>query len=708
VPITRLPLVFNIESRSADLSKDSKTVNAIIEGEELVKRPGLSLFSTIGTSNGQGLVSWLNQTVVAANNHIYLVDSLGTATEVLGSPLTGSNLLPLSFSQTDNGRWLVFHDGSNIYAMPAPGVITASISIGSAVVTYTDTGNKTIGQPVSGTGIPANSVILSINPGVSFTITHNATANNATAAITLGTIVIAVIGGTGVSSVSVNVPGGYYTSVPNVVFSGAGGGPQATGLAVLNTNGTLFGVTLLTPGTYTAGQIPTITIDAPPAGTQATITTNWSHSLFGWYIASITVNSGGSGYLGATLTFSTTNALSVATGFVNITNGVITSISIVNQGVYSSQGGSTTISAPVDTRATTTANMSSTITGPFAAGIAYLDTVLYLMNETSGLIYGSLPDDPTTWTASTSIGATSDTDSMIGLVRHQNYIVAFGTLDTEFFYDAGNPLPGSPLSVAKSYYMEIGCANGYSIAKAEQTLLWVGVTESEGRSVYLLDGLTPVKLSTRYIEKYLNADPMINVRSCCLKIAGHSLYILSLQDSNITIVYDLDEKKWYQWTSQTGDTTGLDGTENLFLEGAFSTRGSIATGIGTYLVQASSTGNVYSLSSSVYDDAGNKIYFRAVSPRTDSGTNKVKFYKRAELIGDVAGTVNGNIRHCDDDYATWSSYRQVDMTTARPVLYQNGQGRRRIWEVFISDSVPIRLRALEIESHIGEGGSESE
>jgi hypothetical protein len=707
MPITRLPLVFNIESRSADLSKDSKTVNAIIEGEELIKRPGLSLFATIGTSNGQGLVSWLNQTVVAANNHIYLVDNLGVATEVLGSPLTGSNLLPLSFSQTDNGRWLIFHDGSNIYAMPAFGTIVASISIGSAVITYTDTGNMAVGQPVSGTGIPVNSTILSINPGVSFTITHNATANNSTAAITMGTIVVAVISGTAVSGATVNVPGGYYTSVPNVVFSGAGGGPQATGLAVLYNN-QVSSITLLTPGTYTAGQIPTITIDAPPAGVQATITTNWAHSFFGWYIASITVNSGGSGYLGATLAFPTTNSLSVATGFVNITNGVITSVSIVNQGVYSSSGGSVTISAPIDTRATATANMSSTITGPFAAGIAYLDTVLYVMNETSGLIYGSLPDDPTTWTASTSIGATSDTGKMTGLARHQNYVVAFGTLDTEFFYDAGNPLPGSPLSVAKSYYMEIGCVNGYSIAQAEQTLIWVGVTTTEGRSVYLLDGLTPVKLSTRHIEKYLNADPIISVRACCIKIAGHSLYILSLPSSNITFVYDLDEKKWYTWTSQTGDTTGFDGTENLFLEGAFSTRGAIATGIGTYLVQSSSNGNVYTLSTSAYDDAGNKIYFRAVSPRTDSGTNKVKFYKRTELIGDFANTTNANIRHCDDDYSTWSTYRQVDMTAKRPVLYQGGQARRRIWEVFISDSVPVRIRALEIESHIGEGGSENE
>jgi hypothetical protein len=330
------------------------------------------------------------------------------------------------------------------------------------------------------------------------------------------------------------------------------------------------------------------------------------------------------------------------------------------------------------------------------------------MNETSGLIYGSLPDDPTTWTASTSIGATSDTGKMTGLARHQNYVVAFGTLDTEFFYDAGNPLPGSPLSVAKSYYMEIGCVNGYSIAQAEQTLIWVGVTTTEGRSVYLLDGLTPVKLSTRHIEKYLNADPIISVRACCIKIAGHSLYILSLPSSNITFVYDLDEKKWYTWTSQTGDTTGFDGTENLFLEGAFSTRGAIATGIGTYLVQSSSNGNVYTLSTSAYDDAGNKIYFRAVSPRTDSGTNKVKFYKRTELIGDFANTTNANIRHCDDDYSTWSTYRQVDMTAKRPVLYQGGQARRRIWEVFISDSVPVRIRALEIESHIGEGGSENE
>ena len=47
---------------------------------------------------------------------------------------------------------------------------------------------------------------------------------------------------------------------------------------------------------------------------------------------------------------------------------------------------------------------------------------------------------------------------------------------------------------------------------------------------------------------------------------------------------------------------------------------------------------------------------------------------------------------------------QCVLSDKRPILYQYGEARRRAWEVFSSDSIPIRLSALEIEFDIGEQG----
>lgn len=342
----------------------------------------------------------------------------------------------------------------------------------------------------------------------------------------------------------------------------------------------------------------------------------------------------------------------------------------------------------------TLTSVSSPPTGPYCPGLVYLDNTVYVGiagGTNGGRIYGSNIEDPTTWNALNYISAVSEPDGLVAIAKQLNYLVAFGQWTTQFFYDAGNTT-GSPLNVNSQANLNIGCANGNSVASIEQTLLWVGTSLAEGRSIYLLEGTSPVKVSNRYIDKYLNGDTMTNVRSYCLKISGHSLYVLTLKDSNVTFVFDLDERAWYQWSSQSG------GTETYFTPTFFSSQEEYFPG---YWFQDESSGLLYSMSPTVYQDSGNGIYFRAVTERKDSGTTKRKFYTRVEPIGDTqSGTLS--IRHTDDDYVTWSTYRVVDLSIGRPVLYQLGSSRRRAWEVFSSDNIPIRLQALEMDIHIGE------
>lgn len=53
----------------------------------------------------------------------------------------------------------------------------ATTTSGSAVVSMTNTGGINVGDPVTGTNIPANARVIAINPGVSITLSHNATAS---------------------------------------------------------------------------------------------------------------------------------------------------------------------------------------------------------------------------------------------------------------------------------------------------------------------------------------------------------------------------------------------------------------------------------------------------------------------------------------------------------------------------------------------------
>lgn len=68
--------------------------------------------------------------------------------------------------------------------------ITAAITNGSPIVTYATTAALVVKMRITGTGIPANSYIISINAGVSFTINNNATVTNALASLTPGGAVL--------------------------------------------------------------------------------------------------------------------------------------------------------------------------------------------------------------------------------------------------------------------------------------------------------------------------------------------------------------------------------------------------------------------------------------------------------------------------------------------------------------------------------------
>lgn len=71
-----------------------------------------------------------------------------------------------------------------------PRQITGSVTSASTTLTSTAVQNGDIGRPVSGTGIPAGTIILAVVAGTSATLSKPASATHATEAVTLG-------GGTG-------------------------------------------------------------------------------------------------------------------------------------------------------------------------------------------------------------------------------------------------------------------------------------------------------------------------------------------------------------------------------------------------------------------------------------------------------------------------------------------------------------------------------
>lgn len=479
-----------------------------------------------------------------------------------------------------------------------------------------------------------------------------------------------------IANISIDNPGLNYSEGITLSFSASGVAATAT---VTNGNITAVSITSAGSGLTVA---PTITINV------ASTVTPTGTGLVGDYI--ISVSSGTGIYVGmqASGTGVANNAL------VTNVNGTTITLSLPNTDAVSG----TITFVDLGSNGVLTPSLNSFPAGPFVSGAVFLDNYIFI-GTTDNRIYNSNLGDPTTWEALSYLSFEQTADTLVGIVKHLNYLVAFGNNSTQFFYDAGT-YPGSPLALAASYTSEIGCASGDSIVATSNTVLWIGKTRTYGKCVYAMDGVSATKVSTSNIDRHIEADDLSYVTAYCYKVSGHTLYILTLHNTQKTLVYDLDEKQWYTWT-QYAMASNTQPNPGTYYESYFR---------GTYYAEMDNipyvldddNAKLYYFSTNIYQDDGQPIYCRSVTDIRDNGSTKRKFYGRCEIVGDkVQGGVM-QISHTGNDYASYSTPRSVDLNAPRSQVYLSGADRRRAWQFLCTSNVPLRLDAAEIDFRIGE------
>jgi hypothetical protein len=319
-------------------------------------------------------------------------------------------------------------------------------------------------------------------------------------------------------------------------------------------------------------------------------------------------------------------------------------------------------------------------------GIMELDGSYYVMDST-GAIRGSALQDPMTWPALNFISADVTLGVGVGIHRHLNYVVAFYSTGTQFYYDAGNS-PGIALGPVGNASWTTGCANGRSIANMSDVTYFVGRTHKQGKTVQQFSGLSIVAISNPFVEKILNLSTMATVHSFTTKTAGHSFYGLTLVDLGITLVYDDVTTEWALWSSV------VNGVEQYFT-------GINYLGTGTQdLFQDSSTGTVVAMTPMAYTDTTGPINIFVRTPCYDFGTLKWKRYAAMFLLADtVSSTLS--VRFSDDDYQTYSAYRTVDMSSVRKMLQRCGRSRRRSWDFLHTANTPLKLYSMQLDLTVG-------
>lgn len=323
-----------------------------------------------------------------------------------------------------------------------------------------------------------------------------------------------------------------------------------------------------------------------------------------------------------------------------------------------------------------------------------------VLSQSSGKIWNSSINDPTTWGALDFLTAESYPDPLVGLAQQNDVVLAFGTTSVQMFYDAGTASPGSFMADLAQTTIQLGCAGSGTIAQQENTVIWVAQAQTGGYTVQKLDGVSNLeRISTESVEKVLDLEGIAlgNAKGYILRSSGHIFYILTLITANLTFVYDLEEKRWDIWQSGgTGRFTYVDVTQN----GAFNPNYSA-------LVQHENNGFIYTVSPAKYQDDTTPIEITIRTANQDDGMNNRKFCSRLSLIADRYTSSNPvTVTYSNDDYQTFSTGRVIDLayssTNVSINRYAWGQYRRRAWNLFHNANMPLRMEALEYDVQAGE------
>lgn len=683
MPIVNVPLAASLRNRTNSLAKDSKMVNCFKETYPdktlVIKRPGKASYPITPAlpDPGQGLWTYNNNLYAVAGGTLYQIT--GGTSVVKKTGLNASNNISWvnTLDTTSPHPYMVFHDQVNGYYLDATGVVyTIDEQISQVVLTNGGAGYK--------------------SGGGTFTVTGSGGGSGATGEYT--TYSGAVV------SMTLTNPGSGYSGTLTVVFDN----PSFSGTGSIT--GTTLTVTAIASGSLYSGM--TLSGTGVLAGTKivsqitstetATATTTWvsggaknSSTMVLSSVTGIEVNQliTGTGITNGTIVREIDQDTKTITIDSTFSTQAAGTYNFYNQGLRG-----TYLVSPTQTVASTntlvggpsvsaeaSASLNSFPANP-VPGLVYLDGYVFAM-DSKGQIWQSDNENPSAWGALNYTSAKSEADNGKALARHLNYIVAFKEWTADFFYDAGNAT-GSVLSINQSAHMEIGCADGNSIQNPEQTLIWMANVVEGGRSIMMLEGLSPKKVSTKAVETFLNASNLSGTYSWLYKIAGHTLYGLVLTDQNVTLVYDMSENEWHVWTTSKDYIGGGE----AYFECSFVQQ--FPYNSGPFYVLDAVNGLVFTLSPTNYVDPFGPIRMRIVTDRMDFNTFAFKVGSALTIFGDNIKDVM-QVRHTEDDYDTWSQYRNIDLSLQKPCLYQLGRFRRRAYEFLYTGNNALRLEKVD-------------
>ena len=321
-------------------------------------------------------------------------------------------------------------------------------------------------------------------------------------------------------------------------------------------------------------------------------------------------------------------------------------------------------------------------------GFSYLNGATYVGRE-DAKIQGSAINSVAVagdWDPLNVIEAQIEPDPGIAINKQLVYVIAFNSWSTEVFFDQGNST-GSPLGSVQGSKISYGCANSDSIQRIDDVLFWASINQTASLQIAMMKQLSLEIISTEPIDRLLNAVDYSTIFSWQLKIDGHSFYVITFKNSNLTLAYDIVQKEWFQWTDSDGNYFPI--VASTYDSG------------GNRILQHENNGLLYTASTETYKDLDKPIQVDIYTPNFDAGTRRKKQLNQLVVIADQIEGSTLYARCSDNDYKSWSSFRAIDLSQELPRIVNCGTFRRRAYNFRHTAATFFRVQAIEVQYDVG-------
>ena len=325
----------------------------------------------------------------------------------------------------------------------------------------------------------------------------------------------------------------------------------------------------------------------------------------------------------------------------------------------------------------------------------HMDGYMFVMCS-DGTIWNSDINSLSAWTSTSFITAQAATDGGAGLARYGQYIVAFGQGSIEFFENAGGGSSGSPLRRISGDPLNIGALRStarQAVLEVGETVYFIGAVTGSGLyGVYRLNGFQAEKVSNTAIDKVINGNVFT---STIVGIAGaftahgmQHIALLSLSPDYVVHCFCIETATWWQFKVLSG------------VQPITSALGHFGVGYITL-----GTAKIFSMQTAVWRD-GSDAYtmtFQDDGDASDEDTTNRKFVTKLRIVGDTqSSTSNLGVAYSDDDGASFSTARNIDLSSATKELTRLGSHKnKRQYRFTHSANTPCRLQAYELTQKVG-------